>query len=407
MTAGLKVVSMKIDQLEPHPQNVRQGDVSSIIASLEAHGQYKPIVVQRSTNRILAGNHTWRAARELGWKSLDVVAVDVSDDEALRILLVDNRTNDLASYDEQGLLSLLSDLAESESGLAGTGYEIDDLNDLLAELKEVPAGLTDPDEMPELSRSVTSVRGDVWLCGSHRVMCGDSTLVDDVDRLMADHVADMVWTDPPYGVAYVGKTADALTIENDDLDEGQLEQFLRDSLSNALLASRPGAAWFTAAPAGPLFLPFAKVLRELEVWKQTLVWLKSVLVMGRSDYHYRHEAIFYGWKPGAAHTAPPDRKQDTIWEFDKPARNAEHPTMKPVALIERAITNHTKLGDRILDPFGGSGSTLIAAHQSGRSAFLMELDPKYVDVICRRFQQHTGIIPINEATGNQHDFTVD
>jgi site-specific DNA-methyltransferase (adenine-specific) len=153
-----------------------------------------------------------------------------------------------------------------------------------------------------------------------------------------------------------------------------------------------------------LFLPFGVVLRDLGIWRQTLVWVKQQLVMGRSDYHYRHEPIFYGWKPGAAHTAPPGRKSDTIWEFDRPSRSGEHPTMKPVALIEQAITNHTQRNDVVLDLFGGSGSTLIAAHAAGRVARLMELDPKYCDVICKRFQQATGVTPVAESTNNEHDF---
>lgn len=394
-----------ITSLVRHPRNVRIGSVEAIATSLQAHGQYKPLIVQRSTRHILVGNHTWAAAQSLGWQHIDVVLVDASDDEALRILLIDNRSTDSATYDQSELASLLSELSDSELGLGGTGYEANDLADLLAATALPSEMLTDPDDLPDPPLPKT-VHGDVWILGRHRVMCGDSTSPTDMDRLMGGRIADMVWTDPPYGVSYVGKTSDAMTIENDDLDEQQLEQFLRDALGNAMSACRDGAAWFTAAPAGPLFLPFAKVLREMGIWKQTLVWLKSSLVMGRSDYHYRHEALFYGWKPGAAHTAPPDRKQDTIWEFDKPSRNAEHPTMKPVALIERAITNHTSHGHLVLDPFGGSGSTLIAAEQSGRVAHLMELDPKYVDVICARYQAATGTKPVAESTGRPHDFTL-
>jgi DNA modification methylase len=404
---------VQLTSLVPHPRNVRRGVISAIADSLQVHGQYKPIIVQASTGHILVGNHTWLAAQSLGWDEIDVVYVEVSDDEALRILLVDNKSTDHASYDEMGLAELLAQLSESELGLVGTGYSDSELSELLGATLVPEELLTDADDVPAAAVPRTS-SGDVWLLGSHRVKCGDSTSVTDMDDLMCAGSADMVWTDPPYGVAIVGGNhslspaarlaAGGLTIDNDDLDADQLEQFLRDALGNAAIHSRAGAAWFVAAPAGPLFIPFGNVLRDEGIWRQTLVWLKSSIVMGRSDYHYRHEAIFYGWKPGAAHTPPPDRKGDTIWEFDKPSRNAEHPTMKPVALIERAINNHSKVGDLILDPFGGSGSTLIACVKTGRVARLMELDPKYVDVICARFQKATGVQPILESTGEVYDF---
>jgi site-specific DNA-methyltransferase (adenine-specific) len=222
------------------------------------------------------------------------------------------------------------------------------------------------------------------------LLCGDSTSIDAVERLMDGHHADMVWTDPPYGVAYVGKTKDALTIENDRLDDAGLEDFLRASLGCALIACRDGASWYIAAPGGPLFHIFSTVLRPLGVWRETLQWVKNTFVMGRSDYHYRHESIFYGWKPGATHYFVDDRTQDTVLQFDKPARNAEHPTMKPVALIEKCVLNSSKPGEIVLDLFGGSGSTLIACEKTGRVARLMELAPQYCDVICKRFAAFSG-----------------
>lgn len=402
----LAALAAPIDKLDLLPGNPRRGDVDAVAKSLAAFGQRKPIVARRD-GTVIAGNHTLQAARQLGWPKIAVVWVDDDDTTAKAFALADNRTAELGTYDDQLLADLIAEVHNADPDLLiASGWSDEatkQLLDALAVNDPTPTIHGDPDDVPE-SAPAKTIPGDVWLLGPHRLVCGDSTAPTDVDKLMAGGKADMVWTDPPYGVSYVGKTADALTIDNDDLDAVQLESFLRLALSEALNACRPGAAWFVAAPAGPLFLPFAKVLNDLKVWRQTLVWLKSVLVMGRSDYHYRHESIFYGWKPGAAHTEPPDRKGDTIWEFDKPQRNAEHPTMKPVALIERAIINHTKHNDVVLDLFGGSGSTLIAAHQTGRIARLMELDPKYCDVICKRWQQATGIKPIAEATGNEHDF---
>ncbi|RZA05574.1 MAG: site-specific DNA-methyltransferase, partial [Proteobacteria bacterium] len=193
------------------------------------------------------------------------------------------------------------------------------------------------------------------------LLCGDSRSADDFERLMGADKADMVATDPPYGVSYVGKTSDALAIQNDG--KAGLEELLRDSLTLTLAHTRPGAVWYVAAPAGPQFLSFAIVLTELEVWRQTLVWVKNSLVMGHSDFHYRHEAIFYGWTPGAAHQQPADRKQDTIWECDRPSRSPDHPTMKPIKLYTRMIDHSSKPGDIVFEPFGGSGTTLLSCHQ--------------------------------------------
>ena len=393
------------------------GDIDAVARSYAAFGQRKPVVARRDGDQtvVIAGNHQLQAARQLGWSHIAVLVVDDDDETAAAFALADNRTADLGTYDEQALLAMLGHV-DNPDLLMATGYSATDIEDLLGRVTEPPPALADPDAVPD-SAPAKTVPGDVWLLGPHRVMCGDSTVPTDVGRLMDGGLADCVWTDPPYGVAIVGgnhslspeerKRQGGLTIDNDDLSPLELEQFLRSALSEASNACRSGAAWFVAAPPGPLFIPFGLVLLELGIWRQTLVWLKSSLVMGRSDYHYRHEAIFYGWKPGAAHTEPPDRKGDTIWEFDRPSRNGDHPTMKPIALIERAVNNHTKRNDVVLDPFGGSGSTLIACHQTGRTARLMELDPQYVDVICRRYQEATGTMPVAESTGNAHDFTKD
>lgn len=402
----LAALAAPINKLNLLPGNPRRGDVDAVAKSLAAFGQRKPIVARRD-GTVIAGNHTLQAARQLGWPEIAVVWVDDDDTTAKAFALADNRTAELGTYDDQLLADLISEVRDADPDLlAASGWSDEATKELLnaiAANEPTPVIQGDPDEVPE-SAPAKTVSGDVWLLGPHRLVCGDSTVPTAVNKLMTGGKADMVWTDPPYGVSYVGKTADALTIDNDDLDAKSLEAFLRAALGEAFNACRPGAAWFVAAPAGPLFVPFGLVLLELGIWRQTLVWLKQQFVMGRSDYHYRHEAIFYGWKPGAAHTEPPDRKGDTIWEFDRPSRNGKHPTMKPIALIERAINNHTKRNDVVLDLFGGSGSTLIAAHQTGRIARLMELDPKYCDVICARFQKATGIKPIAEATNNEHDF---
>ena len=249
-----KTEQVKLTDLTPHPRNVRQGDVGAISESLQHHGQYRPIVAQKSTGHILAGNHTYKAAKALKWKTIEVTWVDVDDDQALRILLMDNRANDIATYNDHALTDLLKTLMETETQLAGTGFDPDDLDQLLKDLdaEQLPTITGDPDNIPEQVPAKT-VPGDVWLLGKHRLMCGDSTNPTDLDKLMAGKQADIVWTDPPYGVAYVGKTKDALTIANDKLDPEHLTTFLRTSFTLAADHTKPGGVWYVAAPPGNLY----------------------------------------------------------------------------------------------------------------------------------------------------------
>lgn len=390
-----------LDSVRPFPGNPRRGTVEAIARSLRRLGQHRAIVVDRE-RRIVVGNHTWMAARSLGWDT--IAAIEVDDDEAMARarLLADNRTGDLGTYDDQELAEMLRGVIDNAELLAATAYTADEIARLIPPA-QAPT-FTDPDAVPAPPEKPRTQPGDLWLLGPHRLLCGDSTVPADVERLMAGRRADLVWTDPPYGVAYVGKTADALTIENDAVDEAALARLLGAAFALGVRHTRPGACWFVAAPAGPLFGVFAKILGDLDVWRHTVVWVKDRFVLGHSDYHYRHEALFYGWTPGGAHHPPPDRTQDTVWEIPRPARSQTHPTMKPVALVVRAIENHSDMGDLVLDLFGGSGTTLIAAEATRRRAALVELTARYCDVICRRFQDHTGVLPVLEATGEAVDF---
>lgn len=404
--ATLAKLVVPIDGLTPYGRNPRRGDVDTIAESLQHNGQFRAIVIRAGTNEILAGNHTTAAAKQLGWTKIAATFVNVDDDEAARINLADNGTHDKgAGYDDQLLTELLQDLPDLE----GTGYTEADVADLLDQVSGDPRpadGLTDPDDAPEPPPAdvVTVTRpGDVWLLGPHRLAVGDSRDAAVWDRLGVDG-ADAVWTDPPYGVSYVGKTNEALTIENDALDADGLSEFLTTTLTAARDHCRPGACWYVAGPAGPLGVTFGTVLNDLGILRQILIWVKDQFVMGRSDYHYRHEFVFYGWVPGAAHHAVPDRTQDTVHEVARPRRSEDHPTMKPVELIERHLENSTDRGDLVVDPFGGSGSTMIAAHRTGRVAALVEIDPRYADVICRRWQEHTGQMPVHGETGEEVDF---
>lgn len=405
-----------IDTLTPYHRNPRRGDTTVIAASLTRNGQYRPIVANTGAltgrhREILAGNHTAAAARELGWVHVAATWVDVDNDHAARVVAVDNRSNDIAGYDDEALLALLASLPD----LDGTGYDEDFLRELADTVNEPYAGgLTDPDDVPDPPAAEDAVTwpGDVWVLGDHRLICGDSTDKAVWTALLGDERAQCVWTDPPYGVSYVGKTADALTIQNDSLTPEQLRALLDAAFGHAL-AFGPGAAWYVAAPAGPLHLVFANLLRELGVYRQQLIWVKDHFVLGRSDYHYRHEPLFYGYAPGVEGRRGRggdgwhgDHAQDSVWEIPRPSRSEDHPTMKPVALVERALGNSTGRGHVVVDMFGGSGTTLLAAEMTGRLARLIELDPVYCDVIARRWQEHTGRTPVLQREG-QPDTPVD
>ena len=260
---------------------------------------------------------------------------------------------------------------------------------------------------PTVERSCTCRKcGKEYLApvqSRHRLLCGDSRKADGMARLMDGRLADMVWTDPPYGVAIASRigtnrgmsSSQARAeghpgIANDDLSVPELVAFLRGAFDLALVACKPGAVWYVAAPHGPMGVAFSMVLHDLDIWHSSLVWVKDSMVISRLDYHYRHEVLYYGWKPGGAHHAVPDRCQTSVFEFPRPKRSEEHPTMKPVDLIRRHVENSSDPGQSILDQFAGSGSTLIACEQTGRRAYLLEIDPLYVDTIVARYEKFTG-----------------
>lgn len=410
---SLTGLAVPVEDLRTLEGNPRRGDVAAVARSLKRFGQRKPIVARRADGVVVAGNHTLAAARELGWAEVAVSWVDDDDATAKAYALADNRTSALGTFDNADLAAMVAEVqAVDPELLEAASFDEDDLNELLAG-NEVPEQLTDPDEVPEPPAEPVSKPGDLWLLGPHRVLCGDATSVDDAERVMDGQRADCMWTDPPYGVSYQAnesqeslkarnRRTDGLVVENDDLSEEQLGALLREAFSTALVATKPGAAWYVAAPPGPLHVIFAHLLNEVGVWRQTLVWLKDQFVFGRQDYHYRHEPIFYGWAPGAGHYFVEDRTKDTILDVQRPRQSKDHPTMKPVELVARCLTNSCPPRGLVYEPFGGSGTTLLAAHALGQHARVLELDPRYVDVILRRFAEHTGITPTLEGTGEAY-----
>jgi DNA modification methylase len=309
----------------------------------------------------------------------------------------------LATLDPIGALATRDD-ERLRMLLAEVQFDAEALREMTANLLPIDpkVGLTDPDDVPELADDSGIKPGDLFALGDHRLMCGDSTKAEDLARLMGGAKADMVFTDPPYGVEVTsrigtrGVASSAVrgsgraTVANDGLDVDALTIFLRSAFAAAASVTEPGAAWYVCAPQGPVGLAFAATLAELDVWRHGLVWVKDSLVMGRADYHYRHEAIYYGWTPGGSHHAVTDRTQDSVWEIPRPKRSEEHPTMKPVDLVARAVTNSTDPRQIILDTFVGSGTTIIAAEQLGRRCYAMEIDPRYVAVAIKRWEQFTG-----------------
>lgn len=404
---------VKLDRLELHPQNPRIGNVDAVLESIETNGFYGTIVAQKATGRILVGNHRYQAARLAGLERVPVVWVDVDDDTALRILLADNRTSDLAEYDDTRLREALEEIMESHGSLVGTGYDDTFLEDLLGQ---------DPDDVPEdpapdPPAKPTTKLGDLWQLGPHRLLCGDATDKLYLAALLGKAKVDALLTDPPYNVDY-RPSGHAEGIANDNQTDDDFLGFLGDAFDRAADALKPGGAAyvFHADGSGNAFrTAFAESGLEL---KQVLIWVKNSFVLGRQDYQWQHEPILYGWKPGAAHswygkfdkTTVIDDAGDlsklskdeaierleqiyqasTVIREDKPARNSEHPTMKPVKLCARLLFNSTRKGESVLDPFAGSGSTLMAAEHLGRVARCVELDPRYCDVIVQRWEEASG-----------------
>ncbi len=397
------IKSVQIESLIPYARNARthsDEQVAQIAASIREFGWTNPILVDGDKG-ILAGHGRLQAARKLGITEVPVIELSrLTEAQKRAYILADNQLAANAGWDMEMLKIELSDLDAIDFDLSLIGFDADFLAGML---EEIPEGLTDPDECPDPPEEPITQPGDIWHLGKHRLMCGDSTSIDAVVRLCAGHAVDMLLTDPPYNVAYEGKTKDALKIQNDSMGDVQFRQFLRDAFVAADTAMKPGAVFYIwhADSEGYNFRGTCKDAGWLV--RQCLIWEKSVLVMGRQDYHWKHEPCLYGWKDGAAHLWATDRKQTTILEFDRPQRNGEHPTMKPVALFEYQILNNTKGQDIVLDLFAGSGTTMIAAEKNGRTAYLMEFDQKYCDLIVNRWQKFTGLEAVHEASGKTFD----
>jgi site-specific DNA-methyltransferase (adenine-specific) len=515
---NLTTETVPLDALTPHPRNVRQGDVGAISESLKAHGQYRPIVAQRSTGHILAGNHTFKAAQALGWSEIAVTFLDVSDDQAVRIMLADNRTNDLATYDDAALVEMLRELGETDDGLAGTLFDGDALDEMIDKIAE-PIVQDDP---PNDAPAITSV-GNVWLLGEHRLVCGDSS---QLLPLVASDSVRLVLTDPPY-----------FGVLQDDWDrqwsnDDEFHEWLRSmAVQMARIIVPSGSLYLFTSPQQVADIEVSVLRPALFLTLNRIVWRKNTGHFHRvseemltrfhsgdnerilfaeplkvdavqSSAHRTYENQMHalrarvfapireylaaernrsgmtnsqideaaGWNGMSAHffdpsqwqmpnpehykrlrsilnrngndylrqdydylrqdydylrqdyddlrqeyehlrrpfdvpTAGIDRPTTEVWSFDTPLTDRSgHPAEKPIALTSHMILTSTRDNEIVLDPFAGSGSTLIAAHKTGRICYAIELDPHYCDLICARYQKETGDLPRLEATGEAHDF---
>lgn len=387
----MQIKTVAVEKLIPYVKNSRthsDGQVAQIAASIKEFGWTNPILVDGESG-VIAGHGRLLAARKLGQKEVPVIELaHMTESQKRAYVIADNQLAMNAGWDTTLLSLELADLKEQGFEMDVLGFDPKELDKLLE--PEQVDGLTDEDAVPETPVEPKTKLGDIYQLGNHRLMCGDSCSITDMEKLCAGQLVDMWLTDPPYNVAYEGKTKDALKIQNDSMGDDQFRQFLRDAYVTADTVMKGGAVFYIwhADSEGYNFRGAAKDAG----WtvRQCLIWKKSVMVMGRQDYHWKHEPCLYGWKDGAGHLWAADRKQTTVLEFDKPSRSGEHPTMKPVELFAYQMLNNTKGGDIVLDSFGGSGTTMIAAEKHGRYARLMELDPKYCDVIVKRWEDFTG-----------------
>lgn len=378
----MQIVQKKLADIVPYANNTKKHDetqIKNVAESIKKYGWVQPIVID-DDGTIVIGNCRALAAEKLGIEEVPCVVVsDLTEEEINALRIVDNKTNE-SPWDFDLLSAELPEIDLSDFDFDFDWGVSDDWAESILE-----------DEPPEIDeQEATTKPGDIWKLGRHRLMCGDSTSAECVRNLMDGNKADMLLTDPPYGVNYEGKTKDALKIENDAKSDDEFIDFLQAAFEAADSVMKPGAAFYIwHAILKTYAFESACQIVGWEV-RQVLIWVKNSMVLGRQDYQWRHEPCLYGWKDGAAHLWASDRKQTTVLEFDRPTKNKEHPTMKPVALFDYQIKNNTKVGDVVLDLFGGSGTTVVACEQNGRTAYVLELDPRYCDVIVKRWENLTG-----------------
>ena len=384
-----------IDSVTPHPRNPRRGNTDAILESIEANDFYGAIVAQRSTGHVLAGNHRLEGARRAGMTEIPAIWIDCDDERALRILLADNRTNDIAGYDDEGLAALLNDILSDTGSLLGTGYDQQALDELMNGLDPPPEGNSDAepkiDQAEELRKKWGVETGQIWTLGNHRLMCGDSTSVKNVGRLLGGAEPGIMVTDPPYGVEYDPTWRMKRGVSGNKKKMGKVENDNRADWTQAWDLFRGDVAYIWCAS---LRLPdvFDSVLAAEFVPRSLIIWSKDRFALGRGDYQWQHEPCLYSVRKGATAKRTDDRTQSTVWNISARDDSGHgHSTQKPVECMARPIRNHDHA--EIYEPFSGSGTTIIACENLRRRCFAMEISPGYVAVAIQRWADATGGTP--------------
>lgn len=400
-----------IETLIPYARNSRthsNAQVAQIAASIKEFGWTNPVLIDQDGG-IIAGHGRVLAARKLNVKDIPCIVLSgLTEAQKRAYIIADNKLALNADWDIELLRVEIEELQGLEFDLTLVGFSEEELDKLVPQ--QIAAGLTDEDETPDVSEDPVTRRGDVWLLDKHRVMCGDSTSVDDLNKLMGEEKADMLFTDPPWNVNYGAvkkgnpQGYKPRTILNDHMDADNWESFVAGFCGSFYMATKPGALAYVVMSAQE-WPSIDKGLRDAKFhWSSTIIWVKDSLVLSRKDYHTQYEPIWYGWnEEGPRIVQVPDRKQSDVWNIPRPKVSELHPTTKPVELISRALLNSSARASVVIDLFGGSGSTLIACEKEGRVNRSMELDPKYCDVIVKRWQNFTGKKAILESTGKPFD----
>lgn len=405
-----------VADLIPYARNSRthnEEQIAQIMASIKEFGFTNPILIG-GDNVIIAGHGRLLAAQRLGLKEVPIIRLpDLTETQRKALVIADNKIAMNAGWDEEMLALEMKELEENDFNLDILGFSEDELKELENFGEPQTEAKSEEDEIPEAPVEPITKRSDVWILGKHRLMCGDTTMFEDMRKLMRDDCAAMIFTDPPYNVNYGSTMKDSIRyhagtlggrkIMNDNLGDG-FPQFLTDSLSNLLMFCQ-GAA-YVCMSSSELHTLYNAFIAAGGKWSTFIIWAKNTFTLGRADYQRQYEPILYGWNADKPHYWCGDRDQSDVWEYNKPVKNDLHPTMKPVELVERAILNSSKSGDIVLDGFGGSGSTLIACEKNNRKARLMELDPKFCDVIIKRWEDYTGkkaVLAENNAESSENN----
>lgn len=418
----MDIVNLKVEELIPYINNPRNNDdaIDKVAASIKEFGFKVPIVIDNN-NVVVTGHTRLLASKKLGLQEVPcVVADDLSPAQIKAFRIADNKVSEYAQWKDDMLKVELEELEEMDFDLDSVNIDYSDF-DIALDLEDIQedAYNEDDDIIEEAPKIPYSKEQDIWLLGKHRLMCGDSTKQEDVEKLMDGEKADLVVTDPPYNVAVNNedieslkarnRRLDGLIIQNDKMTASEFPIFLEKIFARYYETMKEGASIYVFYADSETINFMTKFTEAGFHFAQNCIWNKQQFVMTRKDYHYKHEPCLYGWKLGKAHNWYTDRKQSSVWDFDRPFKNELHPTMKPIDLIKYPIGNSSKKGDVVLDLFGGSGLTLIASDTLSRKSYLMELDPRYVDVIVKRYINHKdndgedvyllrngSIIPFNE-----------